>query len=82
MEICIGKFDTGLLKEKRKGRKPRSRDFHRCIQKITPQKVDAAQLFLDRDVIDDELLIHDPVAEPHEPDRKVFASTAVAALPC
>ena len=29
-----------------------------------------------------DLLIHDPVAEPHEFDRKVFASTSVAALPC
>ena len=57
-------------------------NFRRCIQKITPQKVDAAQLALDRDVVDDELLIHNPVAEPHEPNHEMFASTAVAALPC
>ena len=50
--------------------------------KINPQKVDAAQLVLDRDVVDDELLIQDQVTKPHERDREVFASTAVAVLSC
>ena len=27
---------------------------------------------------DDELRVDDPVAQPHEPDREVFVSTAVA----
>ena len=80
METCIGKSDTGLLKEKRK--KEKKTRFSPMHTKITPLKVVAAHLVLDRHVVDDELLIHDPVAEFHEPDREVFASIAVAALPC
>ena len=49
---------------------------------MAPQKVDDAQLVPGRDVDNVDLLIHDPVAKPHKPDREVFASTAVAALPC
>ena len=29
-------------------------------------------------MVDDEFLVDNPVAQPHEPDREVFASTAVA----
>ena len=32
---------------------------------LTPQKVDDAQLALDRDVDNVDVIIHDPVAEPH-----------------
>ena len=72
METCIGEFDTDLLRGKRE--KTKKAEIFTGTQKITPQKVD------DADNVD--LLIHDPVAKPHEPDREVFASTAVAALPC
>ena len=51
--------------------------FAGASKKLLPQKVDTAQLVLDRDVVNEELLIHDPVT-----DREVFASTAVAVLPC
>ena len=40
---------------------------------------DVAQLALDRDVVDGELLVDDPVAQPH--NRVIFASTPVAAVP-
>ena len=42
---------------------------------------DVTRLTLSRDVVDDKLLIHDPVSQLQEPAREVFASTAVAALP-
>ena len=43
---------------------------------------DVAKLALGRDLFDDELLVDGSVAQPDEPDCEVFASFAVAALPC
>ena len=50
--------------------------------KTINQNVDAAQLILHGDMLD-ELRIYESAAEPHEPDLEVFASIYyVAALSC
>ena len=80
-ETCIRKIDTGLLKEKEKGRESRQSIFSPLHPKRTPRKVDTVQMVLDRDVVYDEHLIHDPVSQSQEPAPEVFITTAVAALP-
>ena len=80
MEICIGMFDKIYSKRNRREESQDSREFHRCVHpKITPQMVDGAQLVLYRDVVDDELIVHDPVSQPQESAHEVFTSTALPA---
>ena len=75
-------LDSGLLKEKTKGRKKRKTvGFSPVYPKTTLKKVGATQLALGRDIVYDELLIHNSVAHSQERDREVFDWTALAALP-
>ena len=86
METCTENFDSGQLKEKEKeekeieinARQSRFSPFH---PKITPKKIDAAQLVPGRDVVDDEVVIDNSVARPQESDYEVFALTDVSVLP-
>ena len=84
METCIETFDSGQSKQNDKGRQPRKAIQSRFLPvhpKLSPLKVNDSQLVLVRDMVDDKLLIHDPVAQPQDPDCEVFAPTAVATLP-
>ena len=74
------KKEFRTTERKREKKKANTVEILPVHPKMTRRKVDAAQPALGYDVIDDELPIHDPVAQPQEPDREVFALTVVAAL--
>ena len=55
---------TERKRERKKGRKARQWRVSRVHPKPPPPKVDAAQLALGRDVVDDELLTYNSVVQP------------------
>ena len=81
------KSNSQLATAKRLPRTPLLGLIDNCVDQLGEDKTcyrrgeDVAQLALGQGMVNDELLVDDPVAQPHEPTREVLASTAVDSLP-